>query len=72
MEGFVSATETIRDEGAEDTVLLVEAVEERAHMATLAKVASGERERIGVTLHGSPPRGESCGASPASRSRDSA
>jgi hypothetical protein len=58
MEGFVPLVEAVFDKRAKHTVLLVDAVEERANVAILAESVRRNPQRIVVGFHTSPPTEE--------------
>src|SRR6185437_5209118 len=53
MVGLSSAVETVLDERAENAVLLVDAVEERANVTVVAGSTPGERRGVPGGLHNS-------------------
>ena len=58
VKGLIPLVEAVFDKRAKHTVLLVDAVEERANVAILAKSVWRNLERIVVGFHTSPPHGE--------------
>jgi hypothetical protein len=51
MEGFVASVETILDERAKHSMMLVDAVEERANMTVPAESARGELRGLRGDIH---------------------